>query len=285
MLPIPKILWHEATARARPSRQPEPAETMDDIEQVNSYVQAYAWGGPTSALQLHHLRELSRMIRPGDIVVDLACGPGPLLLELAPIYPDTSFIGVDLSTTMLEYLRRKAASRGLGNITILKDDIRTIPAVGNACVDLVISTSALHHLPDEDSLRQVFRRIRSLLRPGGGFYLFDFGLLKSSRAREMFVAEVAKLAPPLTARDYELSLQAAFPIDLVFRIAQEELPKPYAAATSAFIDFYFFLQTRQRTLPSDRAQARIDEVSRGLADAMKMEHLMIRWLRRTRTFT
>src|SRR5688572_20159869 len=133
-------------ARERPARQPESSEAMDDVEQVRSYVKAYEWGGPTSALQLHHLRELSRMIRPGDTVLDLACGPGPLLLELAPLFPQTTFIGVDLSGTMLEYLREEIAARGLANVSVLQEDIRSLPSVGTGTVDLVISTSALHHL-------------------------------------------------------------------------------------------------------------------------------------------
>lgn len=284
MLPIPKIIWYEATSASRPVRQNEPLETMDDLDQVQSYVQAYAWGGPTSALQIHHLRELAGLIRPGDTVLDLACGPGPLLLELAALYPDSRFIGADLSSTMLQHLDQQAASKKLSNISILLEDIRTLPTLGTAQVDLVISTSALHHLPDEDSLRQVFRRIRSLLKPDGGFYLFDFGLLKSSRTRELCVAEVAKLAPPLTARDYDLSLQAAFPVDFALKTAGEELPRPFAAATSAFVDFFYFLQTPPRTTGSDRVQARIAEVWRPLPIAMKIEHFMLRWLRRIKTF-
>lgn len=285
MLPIPKIIWYEATSATRPARQNEPAETMDDLEQVHAYVQAYVWGGPTSALQLHHLRELSLRIRPGDTVVDLACGPGPLLLELAAIYPDTRFIGADLSLTMLHHLEQEAQARNLSNIRILREDIRTLPSLDNLPVDLIISTSALHHLPDEASLRHVFQRMRSLLKPDGGFYLFDFGLLKSSKTRALCVAEVAKLAPPLTAHDYDLSLQAAFPIDLVFSMAKDELPKPFTAAASAFVDFFYFLQTPRRATRSSAAQARITEVWPTLTAAMKLEHFMLRGFRRTKIFS
>jgi arsenite methyltransferase len=283
MLPILRIMWHERRAKARPSRQPEPEEAMTDVEQVKSYVQAYAWGGPTSALQLHHLRELSTMIQPGDTVLDLACGPGPLLLELAPLYPGARFIGADLSPTMLSFLKDEAAARGLRNITVLYEDIRTLPSLRDGSVDLVVSTSALHHLPDESSLRQVFRRCRSLLKPDGGFYMFDFGLLRSPQARRMFVAEVAKLAPPITAKDYDLSLQAAFPIDSVFAMAADELPRPFVASSSAFVDFLYFLQSAPRAARAVVAQRLIDDVWAGLSLEMKVEHLMLRALRRTRT--
>ena len=279
MLPLPKILWYEYTSPQRPARITEP-EAMTDAAQVAAYVKAYEWGGPTSALQLHHMRELAAMIRPGDVVVDLACGPGPLLLELAPLYPDASFIGADLSPTMLEHLRRSAAERGLHNVSVLQEDIRTLPSLQGRRVDLVISTSALHHLPDEDGLRQVFERIRTLLAPEGGFYLFDFALLKSARARSLFVAEVAKLAPAITVQDYDVSLQAAYPVDFVMQTAAAALPRPYTASPSALVDFFYFLQSPARTSPPAQVQARLDAVWRGLSPAMKMEHLMLRVMRR-----
>lgn len=250
---------------------------MDDVEQVKSYVEAYAWGGPTSALQLSHLRQLSYLIRPGDIVLDLACGPGPLLLELAALYPDATFIGADLAETMLKHLREEAVQRGLSNITTLQEDIRTLPSLRDRQIDLVISTSALHHLPDESCLREVFKRVQSLIKPEGAFYFFDFGLLKSAETRKILVAEVAKSAPPLTARDYDLSLQAAFPIEFIFEAAREFLPKPFVEKTSAFVDFFYFLHSQgTRTSPSRNVQLYIDQLWRSLSPALKVEYLMLR---------
>jgi ubiquinone/menaquinone biosynthesis C-methylase UbiE len=285
MLPIPLIIWYEAITSARPQRINEPQESMDDPEQVAAYIKAYEWGGPTSALQLHHLRELAYMIRPGDTVVDLACGPGPLLLELASIYPDTRFIGADLSPTMLDYITGEAVRLKLQNVDVLCEDVRDLPSLEDGQVDLVISTSALHHLPDEQVLHQVFVKIKSLLKEDGGFYIFDFGQLKSSKTRELCVAEVAKLAPPLTTRDYDLSLQAAYPIDLVFRMAQEVLPKPCMASASAFVDFFYFLQTGKRAQPHARVLAHISKCSNTLSTTMKVEHFMLRMLRRRQTFS
>ena len=283
MLPIHKIIWHEAMAAERPVRQPEPAESMDDPEQVRSYVQADAWGGPTSALQLCHLRSLANLIRPGDTVIDLACGPGPLLLDLAPLYPDVHFIGVDLSTTMLDYLRTEAAARKLSNISVLQEDIRTLHSFAHRRADVVISTSALHHLPTEDDLRATFHRIASLLGPDGALYLFDFGLLRSEQARSLFVADIARSAPPLTVRDYDLSLQAAFPLDFVLRTAAENLPGSLAVHTSAFVDFFYFIESRHpRTLPPAHIEAHLKKLWSSMPLARRGEHLMLRSFRRRR---
>lgn len=280
MLPILKIILYETLTKKFPTRIPEPSEIMDDVNQIKSYVKSYEWGGPASALLLHHLKELSLMIRPGDVILDLACGPGPLLLELAALYPDCHFIGADLSENMLNFLEKEAKNRGLKNISILKEDICTLPSLKTESIDLIISTSALHHLPDEESLRLVFLRSKELLKkPNGGFYFFDFSLLKSEEARKLFVAEVAKLAPPITAKDYDFSLKAAFPFKVIFDFAISELPRPYQISKSAFVNFFYFIQSKQRTEMSIVAKAYINEKWKHLPWSIKIEHLMLRLFR------
>jgi ubiquinone/menaquinone biosynthesis C-methylase UbiE len=282
MLPIHKIIWHEALASGHPQRVPEPCEAMEGAEQIRSYVQAYDWGGPFSALQLHHLRELSAMIRPGDTVLDLACGPGPLLLELAPLFPTCRFIGADLSRPMLDMLLERAAARGITNIEVLHEDIRTLPSLGNTPINMVITTLAMHHLPNLDDLGQTFRRVNELLGSDGGFYIFDFGLLRSARTQALLMKEAAKTAPPATIVDYGQSLRAAFPVEDVLRLARKHLPKPFKASSSCFVDFLYFLQSPPRTTASAELKAHRSELWKRLSTSNKIEHLMLRLLRRAR---
>ena len=247
MLPIHKVIWHEWRERNVLVRVPEPSEAMENPEQIRAYVKAYEWGGPTSALQLYHLRQLSRMIRPGDTVVDLACGPGPLLLELAALYPDCRFIGIDLSQPMLDVLLEQAEERKLlANVETRCEDIRMLPSFGQAQVDMVITTSALHHLPDLQSLHTTFARVDGLLKSDGGFYAFDFGLLGSPKTRVLMVKEVARSAPEVTATDYKHSLDAAFPIHEVMQAARSQLRRPFTIRTSSFVDFFYFISTGSR---------------------------------------
>lgn len=276
MLPLHKIIWHEWCEKNAPVRVPEPSEAMEDLEQIRSYVKAYEWGGATSALQLHHLRELSTMIRSGDTVLDLACGPGPLLLELAPLYPDCRFIGADLSGQMLHVLSESCAARGIRNVETLCEDIRQLPSLAPGSVDVVITTSALHHLPDLNCLGQVFEQVEQLLKPDGGLYAFDFGLVKSRRTRELLVADVASKAPPLTAIDYAHSLDAAFPINEVAALARKHLDRPLAMTSSRFVDFFYFLRSPDRCESSERTMSYVRDMQHRCNAPIKLETFMLR---------
>lgn len=253
---------------------------MVDPEQIRAYVKAYEWGGPTSALQLYHLTQLARMIRPGDTVVDLACGPGPLLLELAPLFPDCRFIGADLSQPMLDALKEAAAQRGLRNIETLCEDIRELPSLLPGSVDMVITTSALHHLPDLECLEQVLERVELLLKPDGGLYIFDFGLVRSPKARALLVADVARKAPAVTAVDYKHSLDAAFPVDDVVSCARRAVKHGLAMKASRFVDFFYFIRTSDRVAPSPRVLSYVSTMRARCSLAIRAESLMLRTLQR-----
>jgi arsenite methyltransferase len=282
MLPIHKLIWHEWRAQEAPRRIPEPSEAMEDPEQIRAYVKAYEWGGPTSALQMHHLTQLASMIRPGDTVLDLACGPGPLLLELAPLYPDCRFIGADLSPRMLQALRETAAERGIGNIETVCEDIRHMPSIAAGSVDMVITTSALHHLPDLECLGQVFERVHKVLKPDGGLYIFDFGQVRSAATRELLVREVARTAPAVTATDYAHSLAAAFNIDEVLSLVRSRFTRAAMATSSRFVDFFYFVRTADRG-PARESVSRYVNMRRSQCPwPVKLEALMLANLQRPR---
>lgn len=278
MIPIHKVIWYEWLARReKPVRVPEP-EAMTDPEQIRAYMKAYEWGGPTSGLMLHHIHSLSRLIRPGDRVLDLACGPGPLLLELARLYPDAHFTGVDLSEPMLAALTERAA--GLSNVSVLCEDIRQLPSIQDGTVDVVISTSALHHLPDLASLETTFRRISQAIKPDARLYLFDFGLLKSPKTRALMVADVARRAPAVTAEDYRVSLDAAFVVADVVRAAKRMLPVHLNCLRSRFADFLYFVKSTPDVgiKPSPHVEQTLNEISRCLPLQARAERVMLDWM-------
>lgn len=96
---------------------------MDDPEKVTAYTRAGRIDGVMAPVYLHHCIHICEVIRPGDVAVDLACGPATQLAQVARLNPDVRFIGVDLSEPMLERARAHVAELQLKNVEFRLGDI------------------------------------------------------------------------------------------------------------------------------------------------------------------
>jgi ubiquinone/menaquinone biosynthesis C-methylase UbiE len=100
--------------------------------------------------------------RPGQQVLDLACGPGTLTLPLAEaVGPDGRVVAVDLAEGMLELLRAAAPPQ----VEVLRMDIEDL-RLPNAAFDAVACGHGLHLCPD---LPRALGEARRVLREGGLF--------------------------------------------------------------------------------------------------------------------
>ena len=86
-------------------------------------------------------------LRPGDTVVDIACGTGQNfpLIERA-IGPEGRIVGVDLTDAMLAQAQRRTESNGWSNITLVQADAADFAFPTE--VDAILSTYALSHVPE-----------------------------------------------------------------------------------------------------------------------------------------
>lgn len=110
---------------------------------------------------------LARSSPPGPLALaDLGCGDGPLFAALAregligesrPVY------AVDLEEARLERVARRFPW-----ITTVVASADSVPEIGDASLDAVISTMVMEHVPDEDAY---LAEIRRLLREGGRAYV------------------------------------------------------------------------------------------------------------------
>lgn len=109
-------------------------------------------------------------LRPGDTVVDLACGTGlnfPLLEEA--VGPSGSILGVDLTDAMLARARERVRAAEWTNVELVQADLATYdPPDGIAGA---LSTFAITLVPEYDA---VIARTAAALRPGGRLAIFDF---------------------------------------------------------------------------------------------------------------
>jgi tRNA (cmo5U34)-methyltransferase len=98
-------------------------------------------------------------------VLDLGAGTGLLSLLLAGVRPDASFTLVDAAAPMLAKAERLLTERGIIHEVRHQDLAEPLPP---GAYDAVVSALAIHHLPDAGK-RDLMRRIRTVLAPGGAF--------------------------------------------------------------------------------------------------------------------
>ena len=86
-------------------------------------------------------------LRPGDTVVEVACGTGLnfSLLEQA-IGPDGRIVGVDLTDAMLAQAQHRIETNGWSNVSLVQADAAAFDFPTE--VDAILSTYALSHLPE-----------------------------------------------------------------------------------------------------------------------------------------
>jgi demethylmenaquinone methyltransferase/2-methoxy-6-polyprenyl-1,4-benzoquinol methylase len=102
-------------------------------------------GYPLWAQRRRAVEELR--LRPGDTVVDLACGTGQnfSLLERA-IGPTGRVVGVDLTDAMLGQAGRRIERNGWSNVSLVQADATEFAFPAE--VDAILCTYALSHLTD-----------------------------------------------------------------------------------------------------------------------------------------
>ena len=218
-----KTLCRELITRERSVRVVEPDLVMDDPDKVAAFTRAGREDGVMAPVYLFHCAQICEMIRPGDTVLDMGCGPATQLAMVARLNPDAHFIGIDLSADMLERAGRYVDEQALSNVELRTADITDLGLFSEQSIDVVISTVALHHLPDLPALERTFSEIHRILKSGGGLYLVDFGHLKSEKSIKSFAYQYASRQPELFTLDYLYSLRAAFSVNDFKSLVQNHL--------------------------------------------------------------
>ena len=124
-------------------------------------------GYPQRAHRLRAIRALG--LRPGDSVVEIACGTGlnfSLIEEV--IGPDGRIVGVDLTDAMLAQAQHRIETNGWSNISLVQADAAEFEFPTE--VDAIVSTYALSHVPE---CGDVIARGAAALSRGGRWVVLD----------------------------------------------------------------------------------------------------------------
>ena len=121
-------------------------------------------------------RAAAALVRPGRSahVVDVAAGPGPLALELAPEV--ASVTAVDFAEAMNAQLRAAAQARSLGNIRVVHGDGQALP-LPDAVFDAGFSLFGWMFFPDR---ARGLAELARVLRPGAPLVVSSWAPLSRS---------------------------------------------------------------------------------------------------------
>ena len=114
---------------------------------------------------------LQDRLATGIRVLDLGCGRGRALMEMAARYPASTFTGNDLSAEALAWATAEAEERELSNVRFEVRDLATFDEdAAPGAFDFVTTFDAVH---DQGNPRAMVRGIRKTLAPGGVYLAQD----------------------------------------------------------------------------------------------------------------
>jgi len=108
-------------------------------------------------------------IADGQRILELGCGWGSLTLWMAERYPNASITAVSNSASQRAWILAEAARRGLANVWVVTCDMNRFATEGQ--FERVVSVEMFEHMRN---WRELFRRVRGWLAPGGRFFMHVF---------------------------------------------------------------------------------------------------------------
>ncbi len=129
--------------------------------------------GAAGAMRRQAIPPIAEFVRGRDQrqlqLVDIACGSGRFLGQLAQAFPAMPMIGTDLSQAYLDEAARFL--HGRRNVTFQQANAEALP-FENASCDIATCVYLYHELPNEVR-RKVTAEIARILKPGGLFVFVD----------------------------------------------------------------------------------------------------------------
>ncbi len=124
-------------------------------------------------ISLELLTEAAKRIKPNaQNLLDIGCGAGNYSLKMLTKIANLNCTLVDLSKPMLDKAKERVSEKTKKLVKTIQGDIREIDLKENS-FDIILAGAVLHHLRDDNDWETTFRKLFSLLKPGGCLMISD----------------------------------------------------------------------------------------------------------------
>jgi ubiquinone/menaquinone biosynthesis C-methylase UbiE len=114
---------------------------------------------------------ITEKLEQGIRVADMGCGRGKALIMMAERYPNSEFVGYDLSTEAIGQAKSEARAKGLTNIKFIARDLTSLDSDAiDGEFDFVTTFDAVH---DQAKPLALLKGIYRALKPGGVYLMQD----------------------------------------------------------------------------------------------------------------
>jgi cyclopropane-fatty-acyl-phospholipid synthase len=164
----------EHTDAANTQHYEVPAAFFAQVLGPNRKYSSCFYKEPESTLQEAEEEALRQTIEHADLmdgqsILELGCGWGSLSLFMARQFPRAHIIAVSNSSSQREHIEAEAASRGLGNLRVITQDMNVFAP--DQKFDRIVSVEMFEHMMN---WRELMTRVRSWLAPDGRFFMHIF---------------------------------------------------------------------------------------------------------------
>jgi SAM-dependent methyltransferase len=137
------------------------------------------WSSKVGKLLLREILLGPLALTGSETVVDVGCGRGLLLIAAAKRLSAGKAVGIDLwhgtdlSGNSPEATLANARAEGVADqVEVRTGDMRKLP-FGDGTVDAIVSSLAIHNIPDQTGRAEAVREMARVLKPGGQMALLD----------------------------------------------------------------------------------------------------------------
>lgn len=142
---------------------------------------------------------------PSALVADIGSATGYFSVRFARALPQGTVYGVDVESSMVDYLQKRAATEKLGNLKVVLaafDDAK-IPEP----VDCIIIVDTYHHIEERQAY---FTKLAASLKPGGRLVIVDFKKGSKKGPPDTEKIDGAQVTSELVSAGYVLSSSWTF---------------------------------------------------------------------------